>query len=236
MPTAKHILVVGGNSGIGRHLVDQFLVDGHQISALCRDGSDLEALGVTVVPFEATNAGPITEGIPERLDGLVYCPGSITLKPFHRTTEADFLTDYQINVVGAVRVLQAALPALRGGIDPAVVLFSSVAAGTGLGFHSSIASAKAAVEGLVRSLAAEWAPTIRVNGIAPSLTNTPLAGALLGSDAKLEAAGQRHPLQRIGDPADLAALAKMLLSPESKFVSGQILTVDGGMSALRTFG
>ncbi|NBV39267.1 MAG: SDR family oxidoreductase [Verrucomicrobia bacterium] len=169
------------------------------------------------------------------MDGTVYCPGTIQLKPFHRLTPEDFLKDFQINCLGAVAALQSALPALKASGKASVVLFSTVAVVQGMLMHASIATAKGAVEGLTRSLAAEWAPVIRVNAIAPSLTDTPLAGNLLNADSKKEAAGKRHPLQQIGKPEDLASLVAYLLSDASSFMTGQVLSVDGGLSSVRLF-
>lgn len=166
---------------------------------------------------------------------MVYFPGSISLKPFHRLTTEDFLHDFRVNCLGAVAAIQAALPALKAAPHASVVMFSTIAASQGLSFHASIAAAKGAVEGLTLSLAAELAPKIRVNAIAPSLTDTPLAGALLNTDAKKEASAKRHPLQQVGNPEDVAQLVAFLLSDASKFFTGQILHPDGGLSSVRTF-
>ena len=173
-----------------------------------------------------------TNFLPNQIDGLVYCPGSINLKPLHRLSSQDFYNDWQINFLGAIKVIQKTLPNLklaRGSI----VLFSSVAAQTGMPFHASISAAKAAIEGLTYSLAAELAPLVRVNTIAPSLTNTPLANKLLMDDIKKEAAAKRHPLQKYGNVNDMASAACYLLSSEASFITGQILKVDGGMSTIR---
>jgi len=167
------------------------------------------------------------------LHGVAYCPGSITLKPFARLTEADFLHDWQLNFLGAVRTLQAARPALQAAGQAQVLLFSSVAAQTGLNFHTSIAAAKAAIEGLTRSLAAEWAPAIRVNAIAPALIDTPLAAALLNTDAKRQAMAERNPLKQIGSAQAVAELACWLLTAPHHFATGQIFALDGGLSRLR---
>jgi NAD(P)-dependent dehydrogenase (short-subunit alcohol dehydrogenase family) len=144
----------------------------------------------------------------------------------------DFEKDMQINVYGAIKTIKALLPKLNKN-DSSIVMFSTVAVQQGMPFHASVAAAKGAVEGLTRSLAAEFAPGIRVNCIAPSLTDTPMAARLLGNDARREASEQRHPLKRIGSPADIAGMATVLLSPESSWMSGQIIGIDGGMSALR---
>jgi NAD(P)-dependent dehydrogenase (short-subunit alcohol dehydrogenase family) len=190
-------------------------------------------MGIPVQPFDA--AAPALENLPPVLDGLVYFPGSITLKPFHRVTAQDFINDFQTNCVGAAAAIQAALPSLKASPAASIVLFSTIAVAQGMAFHASIAAAKGAVEGLTRSLAAELAPKIRVNAIAPSLTDTTLANALLNSDAKREAAAKRHPLQQVGHPDDVAKLTAFLLSDDSAFITGQILRPDGGLSSVRVF-
>jgi 3-oxoacyl-[acyl-carrier protein] reductase len=227
------VLLIGGNSGMGLATARLLLAQGYTVLAAARSAGPLEELGISVQPFDALNPTPLV--LPPVLDGLIYFPGSISLKPFARLSREDFLQDYQINCLGAVAALQAALPALKAAPAAAVVLFSTVAVAQGLAFHASIAAAKGAVEGLTRSLAAELAPKIRVNAIAPSLTDTPLASSLLNSDAKREASAKRHPLQQVGDPADIAQLAVFLLSPAGKFFTGQILHPDGGLSSVRTF-
>ena len=177
-----------------------------------------------------------TEGIPEVLHGVAYCPGSIRLRPFRQLKSGEFVEDFRINLLGAVTVLQAYLPLLKKAEPSAsVVLFSTVAVQTGMPHHASVASAKAAVEGLTRSLAAEFAPRIRVNAIAPSLTDTPLAKNLLSSEEKRKASADRHPLRRIGTSQEIANSAAHLLSDACAWITGQVLAVDGGMSALRTF-
>ena len=229
----KQILVVGGNSGIGLATVKNLLASGAELWAAARQTSPLEQLGVRVQPFDAEHPAPLT--LPDSLDGLVYFPGSITLKPFHRLSDEDFLRDYQVNLLGAVSCIRSALPALKTSSSSSIVLFSTVATAQGMPFHASISAAKSAVEGLALSLAAELAPKVRVNVIAPSLTDTPLASTLLNSDAKREAATKRHPLQRLGSPDEMAQLVSFLLSDESSFLTGQVIRPDGGLSSLRTF-
>lgn len=230
---SRNILIIGGNSGIGLELAKLLKSKGDTVIAAARHPEPLDALGVRTQPFEAME--PPQLDLPEKLDGLVYCPGSITLKPFHRLTAEDFARDYQINCMAAAMVVQQALPALKAAERASVVMFSTVAVAQGMPFHASIASAKGAVEGLTRALAAEFAPKIRVNAIAPSLTDTPLAGALLNNDAKREASAKRHPLQRVGVPAETAALVAFLLSDDAGFITGQVVRADGGLSTLRTF-
>jgi len=227
------ILLIGGNSGIGLATAKLLQSEGHSLLAASRSSDQLQALGIPVQPFDAENPGPLD--LPETLDGLIYFPGTITLKPFHRLTPEDFLKDFRINFLGAAHAIQQALPALKNSPQASIVLFSTVAVAQGMAFHASIASSKAAVEGLTKSLAAELAPKIRVNAIAPSLTDTPLAAQLLGSDAKKEASGKRHPLQTIGNPEDVARLASFLLSPAAAFITGQIHRPDGGLSSVRVF-
>ncbi len=173
--------------------------------------------------------------IDSALDGLVYFPGTINLKPFNRISEEDFLAEYKLNALGAVSVIQKYLTNLKNAPSASIVLISTVAASQGMAYHASISMAKAAIEGLALSLAAELAPHIRVNVVAPSLTKTPLAEKLINSPEKKEASDKRHPLKRIGQPEDIANAISFLLGEEAAWMTGQILHVDGGMSSLRTF-
>ena len=232
---SKHFLLIGGSSGIGLATARAQLAAGHRLTAAARNAAPLAGLGVPVLPFDALSPQLDPASLPESLDGLVYFPGSINLKPFHRLSADDFLNDFRLNCLGAVTAIQAALPALKKSGSASIVLFSTVAVAQGMPFHASIAAAKAAVEGLAKSLAAEFAPSIRVNVIAPSLTDTPLAAPLLNSEVKREGAAKRHPLQRVGSPEEVAALVGFLLSDASKSMSGQILRPDGGLSSLRLF-
>lgn len=227
------VLLIGGNSGIGLATARLLHAQGDHVLAAARTAGPLAELGIAVQPFDAME--PAALQLPEVLDGLVYFPGTIHLRPFHRLSAEDFLNDYRVNCLGAAAAIQAALPALKASAQGSIVLFSTVAVAQGMPFHASIAAAKGAVEGLTRALAAEFAPKIRVNAIAPSLTDTPLAGPLLNNDAKREAAAKRHPLQQVGSAEDIARLVDFLLSPVSAFITGQIHRPDGGLSSLRLF-
>ena len=223
----KNIVIVGGNSGIGKATSEMLQSAGANLFLYSKSGSGTTALDTS------SDFGEMP-GLPEVIDGLVYAPGTINLKPFHRISIDDFKKEMEVNFFGAVRVLQACLKGLKKSSAPSVVLYSTVAVQAGMGFHAGIASAKGALEGLTRSLAAEWAPSkIRVNAIAPSLTETPLASALLSTPEKKEASDKRHPLGRVGSALDIAASTVFLLSPQSSWMTGQILHVDGGMSTIK---
>lgn len=182
------------------------------------------------IPSYTTDQFP---AINETIDGLVYFPGTINLKPFNRLAENDFLNDYRINGLGAVLFVQTYLAQLKKSQQASVVFISTVAVSTGMPFHSSIAMAKGAVEGLTKSLAAELAPAIRVNCIAPSLVNTPLGEKFINSPEKLEASQKRNPLKKVGEAIDLANAIDFLLSEKSSWITGQVLPVDGGMNNLK---
>ncbi len=228
----KNFAVVGGTSGIGKATALDLAKAGNNVFVYARNpASDLQHENITFHSLDVTSE-ELAMNLPDELHGLVYAPGSINLKPFHRLKQKDFESDYTINVLGAVRVIQHALEALKQG-NGSVVLFSTVAAKTGMPFHASIAAAKSAIEGLAKSLAAEYAPVLRFNVIAPSLTDTPLAERLLNNEQKRSAANERHPLKKVGSPSDLAALAVFLLSDQAQFMTGQVIGVEGGIGSLK---
>lgn len=232
-PTMANILVVGASSGIGAALANLLIEEGHNVYGTYRrtfrDASGFAGLHSLDVMEENLDLG----FLPDVVDGVVYCPGAVILKPFARISAADFMSDYQLQLVGAVKVIQACLPKMKNSAQASVVMFSTVAVQTGFNFHSLVAASKGAVEGFTRALAAELAPKIRVNCIAPSITDTPLAGALLNTNEKKDANAQRHPLKKIGKPEDIANLAAFLLSEKSGWITGQVFHADGGISNLK---
>ena len=233
----KNIFIVGGSSGIGLELVKALSANHDEIYVGSRTNSTLaEVPGVHHFTLDVKAESLDLDALPDILHGLVYCPGTIVLKPFQRLTIDDFQEDFDLNLLGAVKVIQGCLKRLKKSPTGAsIVLFSTVAVKTGMVFHASVASAKGAVEGLTRALAAEFAPRIRVNAIAPSLTQTPLAESLLSSEDRQKASAERHPLKRIGAPQEIAALALHLLRDEGSWITGQIIHADGGMSSIKVF-
>jgi len=225
------VLVVGGSKGIGKAATELLLKQGHVVIVAARSNDEISHLPVEFIEMDVTGDVSALEDI-DALNGLLYCPGSINLRPFHRLTDEDFQSDFDLNVQGAIKTLQTTMKSLKEG-NGSVVLFSTVAVQQGMAFHASVAASKGAIEGLTRSLASEWAPDIRVNAIAPSLTDTPLAEGLLNNDKKREASEQRHPLKRVGRAEDIASLAAHLISDQGSWITGQVIGVDGGMSRLR---
>ena len=226
-------LIVGHSSGIGLALTRMALEAGHAVVGVSRRAVSIAMPGLSERQADVLDADIASLDLPTALDGVAYCPGSLNLKSFRALKDTDFLDDFRVSALGAVRVLQATATALKAGRQPSVVLFSTVAVRQGMPFHASIAMAKGAVEGLTRSLAAEWAPVVRVNAVAPSLTNTPLAARLLSSEERVKASRERHPLREVGQPDDVASTALFLLSDQSRWITGQVWGVDGGMSSVR---
>ncbi|GAA4056400.1 SDR family oxidoreductase [Flavobacterium chungnamense] len=227
----KNILLIGGSYGIGLAIAKELQYE-NKVFVASRTNAEIAEMHVTHIPFDATTDTLDTSKLPEIIDGLVYCPGSINLRPFRGLKPEAFEQDLQINFISLVKVIQSVLPNLTASNQSSIVLFSSVAASMGMPFHTSVAAAKGAVEGFAKALAAEYAPKIRVNVIAPSLTDTPLAEKFLSNDDKKEKSAQRHPLKRVGTSEDMAQMASFLLSEKSSWISGQIFHVDGGMSTL----
>ena len=230
----KNILIVGGSSGIGLSLVKQLQSD-HNLIVANRSNEALNGLSVEFIPYDVENGELEVAKLPETLHGLVYCPGTINLRPFKGLKPEVFTRDFSINVMGAVKTLQAILGRLQNSEVPAsVVFFSTVAVQTGMPFHSSVATAKGALEGLSRSLSAEMAPKIRFNVLAPSLVDTPLAEKFLNNDTKKSNAEARHPLQRIGSPEEIARMVAFLLGDQSSWMTAQTITIDGGIGSIKS--
>ena len=228
-------LIVGASSGIGKALAHKLADAGlHVFGTYNATHEPSDHPNITYHHLNVLESAWELDFLPVTLSGLIYCPGTIDLRPFKRITPADFVADYNLQVVGAIKTIQAVLPKLQNSDNATITLFSTVAVQLGMPFHSMVAASKGAIEGLTRALAAEFAPKIRVNCIAPSLTDTPLAASLLNSDQKREASNQRHPMKRVGTAADIANLAEFLLSDKASWITGQITHVDGGMSALKT--
>ena len=229
----KTYVVFGGSRGIGAALVSILLKDGHAVLNVSRNDSEENHVNLSYHPLDVLEQNWDSLPALQEIHGLAYCPGSIDLKPLRRVSVEDMEEAMDINLYGALKAIQWAYPVMRKTPNAAVVLFSTVAVSQGMPFHTVVASAKGAVEGFTKSLAAEFAPKVRVNCIAPSLTDTELAGDLLRDDKRREASAERHPLKRIGQREDIAHAAQYLLGEESSWVTGQVLHVDGGMSSIR---
>ena len=224
-------IVVGGSSGIGLQVANDLAEKGNHVEVYSRAGNDL--LTDSIVHHKCDVLGDQISTDLSEVHGLVYCPGSINLRPFQSLSESDFVDDFSINVIGAVKSIKAFLKPLKKTEGASIILYSTVAVAQGMPYHTSVAASKGAIEGITKSLAAELAPKIRVNCIAPAITDTPLASKLLSSEEKKEKSGERHPLKRVGTVNDIASATTFLLSQDASWVTGQVLGVDGGMSTLK---
>lgn len=221
----KTIIIIGGSKGIGNAILKSSLQN-HKVINISRTSPPQEHENLIHITCDV-----LKDHLPviEVADALVYCPGSINLKPISRLSLDDFREDFEINVMGAVKAIQQYLPALKKGSMPTILLFSTVAAKLGMPFHASIATAKSGVEGLVKSLGSELAPNIRINAIAPTVTNTDLASNLLRNEKMIESMKERHPLKKILNPDEVAFMADFLLSEKSTSISGQVFEMDCGI-------
>ena len=230
----NNYLIIGGSSGMGLELALQLADLGHAVTATFNTHTpDFKHENIKYHQLNVIDDNPSLDFFPDEIDGFIYCPGSINLRPFERINPQDFELDYKLQVLGAIRILQKILPTLKKSDAASILFFSTVAVQTGFTFHSQVAASKGAIEGLTKALAAEYAPKIRVNCIAPSLTNTPLAASFINNEQKLEANANRHPLKRIGSTKDIANMAMFLLSEKASWITGQIIKLDGGISTLK---
>ncbi len=229
----KNYLIIGASTGIGKALAQQLSEKGNNVYATYNQTEIQNSGNIRYQSYNVLNHEVQLNDLPESIDGFAYCVGSINLKPFARIKSDQFLEDYDLQVGGAIRALQQVIPLLKKAEQASVVLFSTVAVQNGFNFHSQVSSSKGAIEGLTRALSAEFAPKIRFNAIAPSLTDTPLAGRLLGSEEKKEANANRHPLKMIGTADNIAKTASFLITEDSSWMTGQVLHPDGGMSSIR---
>jgi len=233
-PRNSTYLIIGASSGIGKALALHLAESGdHVIGTYNTHETQSDDPNIKYHHLNVLDDAPTLDFVPDVLTGLIYCPGTISLRPFQRISPSDFLHDYNLQVVGAVRIIQSVAKRLMASENASITLFSTIAVQTGMPFHTQVAASKGAIEGLTRALAAEYAPKIRVNCIAPSLTDTPLAAALLNSEQKREASAQRHPLKRIGTVDDIVSAVEYLASNKASWITGQVLHVDGGLSRLR---
>ena len=227
-------LIIGASSGIGKALALQLADNGNQVfGTFNKNEIHSEHPLIKYSQLNVLDENFSLNFIPETLSGVIYCPGSINLRPFERIKPADFTNDFNLQVVGAIKTIQAVASKLKNSENASIILFSTVAVQTGLPFHSQVSASKGAIEGLTKALAAEYAPKIRVNCIAPSLTDTPLAAFLLNSEQKKEVNAQRHPLKRVGTTDDIVNMVEFLLSTKASWITGQIMHVDGGISTLK---
>ncbi|MFT0715147.1 SDR family NAD(P)-dependent oxidoreductase [Flagellimonas lutimaris] len=225
----KNILLIGGSYGIGLEMAKKLSKD-NQVYVASRSNEQLSNIDVTHIPFDVLTDDISEKAIPENLDGFVYCPGSINLKPFKTIGVDTIQNDMEINFIALAKTVKSIINIMNNGSS--MVFFSTVAVGTGMPFHTSVSAAKGAIEGFARALAAEYAPKVRVNVIAPSLVDTPLSERLLSNDKKKEMMSERHPMKRVGSASDIANMATFLLDSDNSWITGQVIGVDGGMSSL----
>lgn len=224
--------VVGGSSGIGGQIVNDLEKDRHFIYATYHSNPQTSRENVQYHALDVREDEMKLEDFPDQLDGVIYCPGSINLKPFNRFKVRDFADDFALQVLGAIKTINFSLSSLRKGNKPSILLFSTIAVQKGFDFHTQVSTSKGAIEGLVRSLAAEFSPVIRVNAIAPGLTDTPLASRMLSTDKKRASLNDMNPMKRVGKVSDISGLAMFLLSDTAEWITGQVIHADGGMSVI----
>ena len=228
----KNYLVIGGSSGIGKE-ISKLLSNENIIFSTSRNEINESNENIRHIKYDVLEDELDPELLPNQIDGFVYCPGTINLRPFRSLKLETFRSDLELNLIGAIKTLQIILTRLQQSPSSSIIFYSTVAVKTGMPFHSSVSSSKSALEGLTKSLAAEFAPKIRVNCIAPSIVNTPLANKFLNTEDKIEKAAARHPLNKIGTAKEIAQLTQYLLDDKSKWITGQIINIDGGISSVK---
>mgnify|MGYP001457652156 FL=1 len=226
----RHILIIGGTKGIGKAIID-LLIEENKITCMSRNVSDYNHENYNHIQLDAT-----LDDFPdlEKIDSLVYCPGSINLKPISTLSIEDFRNDFELNVIGAVKSIKKYLPLLKKGENPSILLFSTVATKLGMPYHASVSASKSAIDGIVKTLGAELAPKIRINAIAPTITNTELASKILRNEKVLENMIERHPLKKILSADEVAKMAKFLISEDGSSISGQIINMDAGIVSFKS--
>jgi len=226
----RHILIIGGTKGIGKAIID-LLIEENKITCMSRNVSDFNHENYNHIQLDAT-----LDDFPdlEKIDSLVYCPGSINLKPISTLSIEDFRNDFELNVIGAVKSIKKYLPLLKKGENPSILLFSTVATKLGMPYHASVSASKSAIDGIVKTLGAELAPKIRINAIAPTITNTELASKILRNEKVLENMIERHPLKKILSASEVAKMAKFLISEDGSSISGQIINMDAGIVSFKS--
>ena len=228
----KNYLVIGGSSGIGKEITE-LLSKENIVFSTSRNELNESNENIRHIKYDVLEDELDPELLPDQIDGFVYCPGTINLRPFRSLKLETFRSDLELNLIGAIKTLQIILTRLQQSPSSSIIFYSTVAVKTGMPFHSSVSSSKSALEGLTKSLAAEFAPKIRVNCIAPSIVNTPLANKFLNTEDKIEKAAARHPLNKIGTAKEIAQLTQYLLDDKSKWITGQIINIDGGISSIK---
>ena len=229
--TMKKYVIIGGSKGIGKETAELLAAEGNEVIVFSRTPYEGPAHSIDWEEFDVLS-DDWEDRMPENIDGLVYSVGSIQLKPFKGLKPEIFESDFQLQVIGAVKSLQAAYKNFNTDGVPSVVLYSTVAVQRGMPFHATVSASKGAIEGLTRAIASEWAPKARINCIAPSLTDTPLAAKLLSTPEKKTTIGNNNPMKRVGEPADIAEMTVFLLSNKASWITGQIIHIDGGQSVL----
>ena len=226
----KNILIIGGTKGIGKAIVEQ-LVNENIVICMSRNSTEFSHNNYTHTTFDST-----VDELPdfEKVDTLIYCPGSINLKPISTLSIDDFRKDFEINVIGAVKAIKKYIPLLKKGLNPSILLFSTVATKLGMPYHASVSASKSAIDGIVKTLGAELAPKIRINAIAPTITKTELASKILRNDKVVENMIERHPLKKILSPEEVSKMAKFLISEDASSISGQIINMDAGIVSFKS--